>query len=114
MRTLNDIFIYGKIVDVSTAGQIYIPVPDNGKVIKIMTALNGAIATAPAVLTVKTAEGTVTQTLSITHTSSAAGDVDSADLTDNNNVIEGGYIEVETSGASTNTISVEVCLVVRR
>lgn len=114
MRTLNDYFVYGKIEDVSTAGQIYIAVPDSGKIVKVFSALNGTIATAPAVLTFKTAEGTVTETISILHTGSAAGDVDTAEPSDNNNVIEGGYIEIETSGASTNAVSVEVCVVVRR
>jgi hypothetical protein len=113
MRTLNDYFIYGKIEDVSTAGQIYIPVPDDGQIIKVITALNGAIATADATLTVKTAEGTA-GTITIANSGSAAGDVDSLEPTSNNNVLEDGTIEIETDGASTNTISVDIVVIVRR
>ncbi len=114
MRTLNDYMIYTSLADVSTAGQVYVAVPDSGKIIKVFSTLAGAIGTAPAVLTIKTAEGTVSETISITHTSSAAGDVDTCAPSDNNNVIEGGTIEIETSGASTNTIAAQLCIVVRR
>ena len=115
MRTLNDYFVYGKIVDVSTAGQIYIPVPDGGRIIKAFTALNGAIITADAVLTLKIGGTAVTGgTITITQSGSAAGDVDTCEPTAANTVVEGGSIEVETDGASGNTISVEICIVVRR
>lgn len=113
MRTLNDYFITAKIEDVSTAGQIYVPVPDGGKIIKVISALNGAIATANAVLTVKTAEGTA-GTITITQSGSAAGDVDTLEPTTNHNVLEGGTIEIETNGASTNTISVDLVIIIRR
>ena len=113
MRTLNDYFIQAKIVDVSTVGQIYIPVPDDGKVIKVISALNGTIDTADAVLTVKGAEGTM-GTITIEDSGSAAGDVDTLEPTANNNVLEGGTIEVETNGASGQTISVDLVIIVRR
>ncbi len=56
----------------------------------------------------------MTETISILHTGSAAGDVDTCAPADNNNVVEGGTIEIETSGASTNTIVAQLCIVVRR
>lgn len=114
MRTLNDYFIYTSIADVSTAGQVYVAVPDSGRIVKVFSTLAGTIATAPAVLTIKTAGGTVSETISILHTGSAAGDVDTCEPSDNNNVVEGGTIEIETSGASTNTIATQLCIVVRR
>ena len=46
MRTLNDYFITAKIADISTASSTFVPIPDGGKVIKIITALQGAIGTA--------------------------------------------------------------------
>lgn len=113
MRTLNDYFITAKIEDISTAGQVYVPVPDGGKVIKVITALNGAIATADADLTVKGAEGTM-GTITVATASSAAGDVDTLEPTSNNAVLEGGTIEIETDGASTNTVSVDIVIIVRR
>jgi len=115
MRTLNDYFIYGKIEDVSTAGQIYIPVPDDGKIIKIMSALNGALGTADAVLTSKIDGTAVTDgAITITQSGSAAGDQDSCSPSAANHVVEGDKLEIETNGASANTISVDICVIVRR
>lgn len=111
--TVNDYFISAKIEDVSTAGQIYIPVIEGGKIVEVASALNGAIGTADAVLTIKTAEGTA-GTITITQSGSAAGDFDSVEPTTNNNVVSGGTIEVETNGASTNTISVDLQFRIRR
>lgn len=114
MRTLNEYMIYTSITDVSTAGQVYVAVPDGGKIVEVYSTLAGTIATADAVLTIKTAEGTVSETITIAYSGSAAGDVDSCIPTDNNNVVKGGTIEIETSGASTNTIVAQLCIVVRR
>lgn len=115
MRTLNDYFLYGEIADVSTAGQIYIPVPDGGRIIKAFSVIDGAIATANAVLTLKIGGTAVTGgTITITQSGSAAGDVDTCEPTAANTVLEGGSIEVETNGASTNTVKAGICIVVRR
>jgi hypothetical protein len=113
MRTLNDYFLTAKIEDISTAGQVYVAVPDDGKVIKVFSALNGAIATGDATLTVKTAQGSA-GTITVTQSGSAAGDVDTVEPTSNNSVVEGETIEIETDGASTNTVSVDLTIVVRR
>ncbi len=113
MRTLNEYFLYGKIVDVSTAGQIYIAVPDKGKIVKVFTALNGAIGGGDADITIKTAGGTA-GVITIAISGSGVGVVDTLIPTTNNDVIEGGVIEIETDGVSTNTVSVEICIVVRR
>ena len=43
MRTLNDYFINAEIEDISTASSTFVAVPDGGRVIKIITALQGAI-----------------------------------------------------------------------
>lgn len=115
MRTLNDYFLTGEIVDVSTAGQIYIPVPDGGRIIKIMSALGGTIATADADLTAKIGGTAVTGgVITITASGSAAGDVDSVEPTAANTVVEGDAIEIETDGASTNTIAAGITIVIRR
>ena len=44
MRTLNDYFLTAEIEDVSTASSTFVAVPDGGKIIKIITALQGAIS----------------------------------------------------------------------
>jgi len=115
MRTLNDYFLYGEIVDVSTAGQIYIPVPDGGRIIKAFSVIGGTIATADALLTLKIGGTAVTDgVITIEDAGSAAGDVDTCEPTAANVVLEGGSIEVETNGASTNTIAAGITIVVRR
>ena len=113
MRTLNDYFLTCQIADVSTAGQVYVAVPDDGKIIKVMSALNGAISGADADLTVKTAQGTA-GTITIAQSGSAAGDVDTVEPSANNYVKEGEAIEIETDGASTGAQGVAVTIIVRR
>ena len=97
------------IDDVSTAGQVYIPVNGNiaGKIVEIRTALNGAIGTADAVLTGKISGTAITGgVVTIATASSAAGDIDTAEPTAANDCVAGQVIEIETNGASTNTVRV--------
>lgn len=107
-RKSSRFMVHGKISDISTAGQIYIPVPFAGTIKSVYTALNGAIATADATITVKTAGGTV-GTITVANAGSAAGDVDSltASLA-NTSVAAGGTIEIETDGSSTNAVELDV------
>ncbi len=51
MRTLNDYFISGRVADISTAGSTFVAVPDGGRIIKIMTVLQGAISGGNAAIT---------------------------------------------------------------
>ncbi len=116
MRTLNDYFIYGRIADLSTAGQVYLPVPDGGQVKALFATLNNAITSADATLTVKTANGTV-GTLTATQSGSAAGSTFSTEFDgvgSEGDVASGGYVEVETDGGSSTTCITEVCVVIRR
>jgi hypothetical protein len=109
-RRLNRFYLTDRIADVSTAGQIYVACPVKARIVGVYSTLNGTIATADADLTIKTAAGTV-GTITITASGSAAGDVDS--LTSglaNVSVAEGATIEIETDGASTNTISAGIVL----
>ncbi len=106
----NQVPLNGTITDVSTAGQIFIPVPFRYRALKVQSALNGTIATADAVLTVKI-NGVSVGTITITASGSAAGDIDTLDLTSaegDNNV----PIEIETNGASTNTIPAFITAIV--
>ena len=85
-------FITVKIPDISTAGQVYVAPGFDGKIIKAHSAITGAIGTAVAT------------------TSSAAGDVDTCTPTALNSFTAGQAIEVETDGASTNTVEVTITL----
>lgn len=107
----------GYLADISTAGQIYIPVPSgfDGDVIEIRAALNGAIATADATLTPKINGTAMTNgAIVMAQASSAAGDVGTSYPTAARTVAPGGTIEIETDGASTNTVAVTITLVISR
>ena len=82
MRTLNDYFIYGEIADVSTASSTFVAVPDSGKIIKIITSLQGAISGANAGVSFEIGGTAVTGGgITVAHSGSAAGTVDSAEPT---------------------------------
>ena len=115
MRTLNDYFITVRMNDVSTAGSVYVAIPDGGKVIKILSVLGGTIATADAVITAKVGSDAMTDgTITIAHSGSNTGDIDTCEPTAANIVEEGGYVTLTTSGASTNTHTADFTIVIRR
>jgi hypothetical protein len=113
-----NIFLTGEIADVSTASSVRIPITDDmeGEVINVATVLGGTIATAPAVITVS--NGTASMgTISITHTASAEGDIDTlVPLTTDADrfLVAGGWLKIATSGASTNTVPVGFAVTIRR
>jgi len=115
MRTLNDYFLTSTIADISTASSTFVPVPDGGKVIKIFTALQGAIGTANGGITFEIGGTAITGGgITVTQSGSAAGDIDTAEPTAANEVAEGGTIEMITDGASTNAAVLYVTFVIRR
>lgn len=115
MRTLNDYFLYGEIADISTASQIYIPIPDGGKVVKIMSVIDNAISVADATLTAKIGGTAVTGgTITVAYSGSAAGDVDTCSPTAANTVTEGGSLEIETDGGSTTACRAGITVIIRR
>ena len=115
MRTLNDYFLTSKITDISTAGSTFVPVPDDGRIIKIFTSIQNAITTANAALSFEIGGTAMTNSaITVAHTSSAAGDVDSSEPSAANRVEEGGTIEMITDGGSTNTAKLLVTFVIRR
>ena len=115
MRTLNAYFLTSTIADISTASSTFVPVPDGGKVIKIITALQGAIGTANAAITFEIGGVAITGgAITVTQSGSAAGDVDTAEPTAANEVAEDGSIEMITDGSSSNTIKLVVTFVIRR
>lgn len=104
-------FVTVQIEDISTAGQKYVVPGFRGKIKKIHSVINGAIATADADLTAKIGGTAVTGgVITVTQSGSAAGDVDSATPSGNNTFTPTDAIEIETDGASTNTVEVVVTL----
>jgi hypothetical protein len=115
MRTLNDYFITAEIEDISTASSTFVAIPDGGKIVKIITALQGAISGANAAITFEIGGTAVTGgAITVAHSGSAAGTVDSAEPTAANRVEEDGTIEMITDGASTGTKKLLVTFVIRR
>ena len=115
MRTLNDYFITAEIEDVSTASSTFVGVPDGGKIVKIITALQGAISGGNAAITFEIGGTAVTGgAITVAHSGSAAGDVDTASPTAANRVEEDGTIEMITDGASTGAKKLLVTFVIRR
>ena len=115
MRTLNDYFLHAEIADVSTASSTFVPVPDSGKIIKIITSLQGAISGGNAAISFEIGGTAVTGGgITVAHSGSAAGDIDTAEPTAANDVQEGGSIEMITDGGSTGAKKLGVTFVIRR
>jgi hypothetical protein len=115
MRTLNDYFITAEIEDISTASSTFVAIPDGGKVVKILTALQGAISGADAAITFEIGGTAMTNSaITVANSGSAAGDVDTSEPSAANRVEEGGSIEMITDGGSTGTQKLLVTFVIRR
>ena len=115
MRTLNDYFLTAEIEDISTASSTFVAVPDSGNIIKIITALQGAISGANAGLSFEIGGTAITGGgITVAHSGSAAGTVDSSAPTAANRVEEDGTLEIITDGASTGAKKCLVTFVIRR
>lgn len=96
-----------EIPDISTSDQRYVVPGFRGKVRRINSVINGAIATSDATLTPKINGTAMTNgAITVAQSGSAAGDVDSSIPSDNHTVTAEDAIEIETDGASTNTVAV--------
>ncbi len=90
MRTLNDYFLHAEIADISTASSTFVPVPDSGKIIKIITSLQGAISGGNAGISFEIGGTAVTGGgITVAHSGSATGDIDTAEPTAANDIQEG-------------------------
>ena len=114
MRTLNDYFLTAEIEDISTASSTFVAIPDGGKIVKIITALQGAISGGNAAISFEIGGVAVTGG-AISHTASgSAGRIATAEPTAANRVEEDGAIECITNGGSTNASKMEITFVIRR
>ena len=115
MRTLNDYFLTSTIADISTASSTFVAVPDGGKIIKIITALQGAITSVNGGISFEIGGTAITGGgITVAYSGSAAGDVDTAVPTAANDVLEDGTIEMITNGASSGAKKLNVTFVIRR
>ena len=115
MRTLNDYFLTANITNISASGSTFVPVPDGGRVIKIITSIKNAISSANAALSWEIGGTAITGGgITITQSGSAAGDVDTAEPTAANEVLEDGTIEMISDGGSSTACECVVTFVIRR
>jgi hypothetical protein len=115
--TLNKVVLTTSIADISTAGQVYVAIPEEfeGDVVEIRTVLNGAISTADATITPKINGIALTNgAVTVAQSGSAAGDVDVSRPSGNNTVRAGDAIEFETDGASTGAVELGITFVILR
>lgn len=88
--------------DLATAGSAYLVVPFAGTLIRVYTALQGAITTANAGLTCKNHAGASMTggTITITQIGSAAGDIASCTPSANNTFTAGQHFQLVNDGAA--------------
>lgn len=103
-----------RLADVSTASSVFIASPYAGTIIAAYTVLQGAITGADSIVKLQIAGVDVTGgSMTIANAGSAAGDVDSCTPSAANTVTAGQAIEIETDGASTNTVALEITIVIK-
>jgi len=106
---LQNKFIVVSIPDISTADEVYFSPGFDGRIRKITSCIDGTIATADADLTCKIGTTAVTGgVITVTASGSASGDIDSVRPTALNSFSQSDFIEIETDGASTNTVKVTI------
>ena len=115
MQTLNSYFVTAEIEDISTGSSTFVPIADGGNIVYIQTALQGAISGGNAAISFEIGGTAVTGGgITVAHSGSAAGTVDSATPTAANRVERGGTIEMITDGGSTGAKKLLVTFEIRR
>ena len=110
-QSLKTVHVTVKIDDISTAGTIYVVPGVAGTIEKITSVINGAIATADATLTPKINESPITDgAITIANAGSAAGQIDTSSPSAAKTITANDAVEIETDGASTNTVSAVITL----
>jgi len=106
------VWLTGTMTDVSTnTSRVWLAAPFAGYIRRFKTILHGAIGTADAAVGIELGGTNVTGgQITIATASSAAGDVDETTCTALNVVTAGQAVEIDTDGASTNTVAV-TCMV---
>ena len=108
-QSLKKVYLTLDVTNISSAAVVYLPSPVAGTITKITTIINGAIATANAILTGRIGSTTITGgAVTIPFSGSAAGQVNSTTPTALNTVDVGNNINFTANNASTNTVRVTI------
>lgn len=100
------------ILDVSTAGDVYIPVPCDGTISFITAVLDAGITTANSVVTFSIGGVSIdSSTLTITAASAAGAEFDSTP-SGHNTVVAGDVIKISTDGGSTGTAALAIVVLI--
>jgi len=102
------------IEDISTATDVYIPIPYAGSITKITTATSGAVSTSDLVLTFYDSSSNSMGSITVTSSGSAAGDVDTLSPASNNTVTANDYIRVNGDGGPSAHTSLWINIVMER
>lgn len=101
------------IADISTAGDVYVVSPVAGTISKILGVLEGAIATADAVVSFHIGAVSIDSSdITVANSGSAAGDEYDVTPSGHNTVVAGSVIKITTDGASTNTVPFTVTVLI--
>lgn len=103
------VWLTAYLADVSTASSTWLAFPFDGYIRGVKSILHGAIGTADSAVGLELGGTNVTGAqLTVAYSGSAAGDVDTGTATAANTGSAGTAVEIDTSGASTNTVPVTV------
>lgn len=98
------VIVSAMLADISTASSVFVASPVAGRVVKVVTTLQGAISGADSVVTPKIGATAMTATaITVAYSGSAAGDVDSTVPTALNVVAVGDALNIASGGQSTDT-----------
>ena len=101
IKDLNKIYLTYTIPDISTAGSHFVVTPIAGDIAKIFSTINNAISSANCALTFEIAGTLVTNgAITVAHSGSAAGTVDSYTPSGQKTLTAGQAIEIITDGGS--------------
>lgn len=111
LNNANKYYISGKLTDLSTASSQYVPCPVAGTITRVITVLQGTIATSDGTARLRIAATPVTDSdITIAFSGSAAGDVDTATPTAANTVTANSAIEIQNLGTGTTNEDAEVLI----
>lgn len=98
-------FLSTVIPDVSTPSSVLLPILQDCVIKRARLVLGGALSTANATVSFKTAVGdSLGTSVTITQSGSSEGTSFTFNATSNNSIIGPSFIKIETDGGSTNTV----------